>query len=83
MLLDLHLPRKSGFEVLEWIRSQPSYSKLVVFILSSSPLREDFDRSMLLGADAYFVKPVGLEGLRDMVGLMITRWGHIYSGLNF
>src|SRR6185369_9856865 len=58
LLLDLHLPRKSGWEVLKWIRTRPALSKLVVFILSPSPLREDFDRAIALGADPYFIKPV-------------------------
>jgi len=42
----------------------------------------EFDRSIALGADSYFVKPMSIEGLRDMLGVMMTRWGHIYTGLH-
>jgi CheY-like chemotaxis protein len=82
VLLDLHLPRKSGFEVLQWIRSRPGLSSLIVFILTSSALREDFDRAMNLGADSYFLKPMALDKLRDVLGVAATRWGHLYKGLH-
>src|ERR1051325_881269 len=36
LLLDLKMPRKNGFEVLQWIRAQPSLSALRVVVLTSS-----------------------------------------------
>lgn len=36
MLLDLKLPRKSGHEVLEWLRSQPGLRRLTVVVLTAS-----------------------------------------------
>src|SRR5262249_7704465 len=36
LLLDLKMPRADGFDVLQWIRSQPSLSNLVVVVLTSS-----------------------------------------------
>ena len=44
VLLDLKLPRAHGFQVLEWIRSQPQLNETVVTILSSSPERRDIAR---------------------------------------
>jgi CheY-like chemotaxis protein len=63
VLLDLKMPRKSGFEVLTWIRSNPELRRMPVFIFTSSRHQEDIDRAYELGANAYLVKPVGFERL--------------------
>ncbi len=65
VLLDLKMPRRSGFEVLTWIRNQPSLKRMLVFIFTSSRHQEDIDRAYELGANAYLVKPVGFERLVD------------------
>lgn len=56
VFLDLKLPLKSGFEVLEWVRAQPSLSHVVVVILSSSAEARDIDQAFRLGAQGYLVK---------------------------
>jgi CheY-like chemotaxis protein len=78
LLLDLHLPRIDGMEVLRWVRSQPPLSKLVVFVLTSSPLRRDLDFALQLGADCFYVKPIGLEALDHITRVMAVRWNLIY-----
>ncbi len=74
MLLDLRLPRMSGFEVLEWLRSQPRLNRLPVVILSSSSQSTDIDRAYELGANSYLVKPVSFENLVDMVRALGLYW---------
>ena len=49
-LLDLKMPRKTGHEVLEWLRTQ-RFDNLFVAVVSGSFLQEDIARSMALGAD--------------------------------
>jgi len=66
VLLDLNMPRKNGFEVLEWIRQQPALNQLYVCILSASSLPEDIARAYDLGANAYLVKPGNLAGLMHL-----------------
>ena len=61
LILDLKMPKKTGFEVLEWVRGQESFKKLPVIILSSSDLPEDVRRSYRLGASTYFVKSLGYQ----------------------
>ena len=63
LLLDLKMPRKNGFEVLAWIRRQPSLNQLRVYVLSSSSQSEDIRRCYDLGASSYLVKPTNLDGL--------------------
>lgn len=58
ILLDIKLPRRSGFEVLEWLRAHPSaLSRLPVVILTSSQHSVDINRAYDLGANSYLVKP--------------------------
>ena len=56
VLLDLILPKKSGFEVLEIMRDDPRLIKLPVMIVSNLGQESDIARGKELGAVAYFIK---------------------------
>jgi len=56
MLLDLILPKKNGFEVLETIRQDPLLEKLPVIIISNLGQPSDIERGKALGVIDYFVK---------------------------
>jgi len=56
MLLDLILPKKSGFEVMEAMQSDPQLNKVPIIIVSNLGQDSDIARSKELGAVAYFVK---------------------------
>lgn len=60
VLLDLKMPRKSGHDVLRWLQQQ-SFENLFVAVVSGSFLPEDIERSLALGANAYYQK----NALRD------------------
>jgi CheY-like chemotaxis protein len=66
VLLDLKLPRRNGFEVLEWIRKQRGLSSLRVVVLTTSDEIRDINRAYALGANSFLVKPVDF---RDFVQL--------------
>ena len=66
ILMDLNMPGKDGFEVLEWIRAQPAFKRLHVYILSASNRTEDIERAYDLGANSYLVKPGTLAALEQM-----------------
>jgi len=72
VLLDLNMPRKNGFEVLEWIRNQPSLNQLCVCILSASSMPADIARAYDLGANAYLVKPGNLAGLMHLATSLLA-----------
>ena len=57
VFLDLKLPIKSGHQVLEWIRAQPHFAKLIIIVLTSSNEPVDLNRSYQLGANSFVVKP--------------------------
>src|SRR5579859_3058779 len=49
LLLDLKMPRLTGFDVLEWLACRPELAYLPVVVLSSSSLQTDLDRARQLG----------------------------------
>ena len=61
ILLDLKMPKRSGMEVLQWLRSQPVLRCLPVIIFSSSAHRHDVERAYRLGANAFVAKPSSTE----------------------
>ena len=74
ILLDLRLPRRSGLEVLEWMRRNERFRRLPVVVLSSSTHGMDLQRSYDLGANSYLVKPVGFEPLVEVVKALYHYW---------
>ena len=74
ILLDLKLPRRSGFEVLEWLRAQPGLRRLPVVVLTSSGQTEDVNRAYDLGANSYLVKPATAAALQEMVRSLNAYW---------
>jgi CheY-like chemotaxis protein len=74
VLLDLRLPRKSGFEVLKWIRGHGELSRLPVVVLSTSHAENEIGRAYDLGANSYLVKPVSTEALTRLVQAMDFGW---------
>lgn len=61
MLLDLKMPKRSGFEVLEWVRSRAELRSLPIAVLSSSSERRDVERAYEAGASSYLVKSADLD----------------------
>lgn len=56
ILLDLVLPGKNGFDVLETLAPDIKTGKLTVIALSNLSSKPDIERAMRLGAKSYFVK---------------------------
>lgn len=70
VILDLNMPRRNGFEVLEWIRSNLQCPHLVVHVLSASARPSDVKRAYGLGANSYVVKPTLMDELVTFVSAL-------------
>ena len=57
ILLDLKLPHKSGREVLQWIRGQPSFRRIIVIVFTADQYAGDIGLAYDLGANAFLLKP--------------------------
>lgn len=74
ILLDLRLPKLSGFEVLEWIRDQSEFAQLIVVVLTASDHVPDKTRAHELGANSYLIKPGNFDELVVLVKGIKGRW---------
>lgn len=74
ILLDLKLPRRSGLEVLAWLRNQPKLRRLPVVVLTASRELADINTAYELGASSYLVKPVAFDNLVEMVKTLNLYW---------
>lgn len=67
ILLDLNLPRMSGYEVLAEIKADPALRRIPVVVLSTSATEADIARSYDLHASVYVAKPVDFEEFTGVV----------------
>ncbi len=72
LLLDLNMPRRNGFEVLEWIRKDSPCHGLVVHVFSASARPADVKRAYDLNANSYVVKPTSMSELIAFVSALRT-----------
>jgi len=75
VILDGHLPGKSGHEVLQWIRLQVDLRRLPVVMLSSSSDPDLINRAYQLGVNSYLVKPTSFQALVEFVSRIESQFG--------
>jgi len=73
MLLDVMMPKKSGFEVCEALRADPQRSGLQIVMLTAKGRDTEVAKGLALGADAYFTKPFSTKELVAKVKEMLAR----------
>jgi two-component system, chemotaxis family, response regulator Rcp1 len=74
ILLDLNLPKKSGFEVLDEIKKDPDLKSIPVVVLTTSQAEQDIVRSYNLYANAFISKPVDLIQFLSVVKAIQDFW---------
>lgn len=74
VLLDINLPKRSGFEVLEDIKSDPLLRIIPVVMLTTSGREEEVRRSFELGANSFVVKPVQFNDFVEKIRQMEMYW---------
>lgn len=74
ILLDLKLPRRSGLEVLQWVKEHAGLKRVPIVVLTSSKNDADVNRAYELGANSYIVKPVSFETLLELVKSLELYW---------
>ena len=74
ILLDLNMPRMNGFEFLEQIRSDPSLSSSVVFMLTTSSTDEDRMKAYSHHVAGYMVKTDMKDGFNNIFNMLEGYW---------
>ena len=74
ILLDVRMNVIDGHELLAAIRRRPELTRLPILMFSNSDRRADIERARELGADSYFVKPVDINVLTELLKDLYGRW---------
>ena len=74
LLLDIKMPRKDGFDVLEAVRRDPATATLPVVMFTSSEAGADVERATKMGASDYVTKPLDAREFADGLRACIRRW---------
>lgn len=72
ILLDLNLPRISGYEVLKELKNTPTFADIPVIILTTSTAPLDHSQCKALGADICLSKPHGLKDYEELVQKLMS-----------
>ncbi len=67
LLLDLMMPRLSGYDVCRQLRADPQTANLPIIVLSASGTLAAEADSLAAGANRFVVKPVGIKVLADLI----------------
>jgi CheY-like chemotaxis protein len=63
ILLDLKMPVKTGFEVLDWLRNHPEFESVPVAVLTASHHEADVRQAYRKGAKCFLTKPIEYDDL--------------------
>lgn len=74
VMMDINLPRRTGFEVLEELKRTPGLLQIPVILLSSSESPQDLARAYALHANAFVHKPFALADLRSTLRALVDFW---------
>jgi two-component system response regulator len=74
IFLDLKLPKVSGLEVLQKLKSEARTRSIPVVVLTSSLRESDVQECYRLGANSFVVKPTELDSFTQTLGQLGTYW---------
>ncbi|MBC9070992.1 response regulator [Thauera sp. CAU 1555] len=72
VLLDVMMPKKSGFEVCQEIKSDPALKMVRILMLTAKGRDTEVAKGLAMGADAYMTKPFSTKDLVEKVRTMLS-----------
>jgi DNA-binding response OmpR family regulator len=75
VLLDVMMPKKSGYDVCREIRANPAWAEVKVVMLTAKGRDTESAKGLALGADAYITKPFATRDLAAQVKLLLGEAG--------
>jgi DNA-binding response OmpR family regulator len=73
LILDIMMPKRSGFEVLKQIRAEPTMRGLPVLVLTAKGQQQDRRVAEQLGADSFLTKPYANADVVNSIRLLLDR----------
>jgi CheY-like chemotaxis protein len=74
ILLDINMPKKNGFEVLNEIKTDPALKHIPVVMLTTSDSEADIVKSYARGACSFITKPMDFDKFRDVIRQFALYW---------
>ena len=79
ILLDLKMPRKSGYQALEEIKGDPDLRRIPVVVLTTSKAEEDIARAYQSGANSFITKPANFDALVEAIKTLGRYWYEVVA----
>ncbi len=74
VMTDIKMPKRDGFEVLQWVKRHPECHIIPIIVWSSSAMGSDVAKAYQLGANCYFKKPSSPDAWNDAIELIFKFW---------
>ena len=74
LLLDLKMPRLSGFQVMEWLHAQKDFKSLLVVVLTGHDGLREVQQAYKLGAHSFLIKPCKSEDIKNLIHWYSEHW---------
>ncbi len=73
ILTDINMPDINGLELISYLRTNPNYKNIPVFIISTESSAKDIEKGKQLGADEYLVKPFSPASLQQLINRYLRK----------
>ena len=73
ILTDINMPDINGLELISYLRANPNYKNIPVFIISTEGSAKDIEKGKQLGADEYLVKPFSPATLQQLINQYLNK----------
>jgi two-component system chemotaxis response regulator CheY len=73
ILTDINMPDINGLELISYLRNNPNYKNIPVFIISTEGSAKDIEKGKQLGADEYLVKPFSPVILQQLINRYLCK----------
>lgn len=73
ILTDINMPDINGLELISYLRANPNYIDIPVFIISTEGSAKDIEKGKQLGADEYLVKPFSPATLQQLLNHYLNK----------
>ncbi len=74
VMVDLELPRRSGFDILHWLRSKMDHKNISAVVITASRKPKDVASAYEFGARAYLTKPTCPQDFLELFRALQSRW---------
>jgi CheY-like chemotaxis protein len=74
VFLDLQLPQRSGFEILQWMRSKPVLRDIIVVVITDFGNPRDVSMAYEWGARSYLTKPASVRDIKELIESLKSCW---------